>query len=338
MVKFCSAMVLLAAGVAVVAPVDGGVLSHQRTLKSGKGKKGTKSTKTAKRSTFVPNRNNVRGYPESGYPLGPAPGKKIGKLLEKKKFEIESWIGVKPEEEYPAPLNEIYESCSMWKYNVSDSGELMQMRALPSGYGPDGKWYHGGCTIGEIYDGDVKGYYAGGAYATYFNLQYLNLPNYPSDYYGQDYIDDQKENNPEDWNRLVESNPTINFEQDNSRPHTSNLAFMKGSGWLKLDICTDDGTLEWINFDTFSGGSWAPMFQVFPNNVSPASNTYSMNVEKSRGCEGKFIFMVLVNMDGYNNMRSHNESMVHGGEGCPRYPAGNCTFFANVYELLDDDE
>lgn len=333
MVKFCSAMVLLAAGVAVVAPVDGGDLSHQRTLKSGKGKKGKKSTKTAKRSPFEPNRNNVQ--PLGLGPLGPAQGKRIGKLLEKKEFVIESWVGVKPGEKYPAPLNEIYESCSEWKYNVSDTGEVMQMNAVSSGLGPDGVLYYGGCTIGEIYGGDVKGHYAGGAYTTTFNLQYLNLPNYPCDVYGQECIDSSIEYSPERWYRYEENNPTINFYKDNSRPHTENLGFMKGSGWLKLDICTDDGTQEWLNFDTFMGGGWGSMY---PNGIAPGGNTYTMNVEKSRGCKGKFVFMVLVNMDGYKNMRSHNDSMVYGGSGCPLDPYGACTFHANVYELYDVDE
>ena len=64
--------------------------------------------------TFVPNRNNVQQLLD--LPHGPAPGKRIGKQIGKtKKFEIESWIGVKPEEEYPPPLNEIYERCSVSK-------------------------------------------------------------------------------------------------------------------------------------------------------------------------------------------------------------------------------
>jgi len=300
-----SIVALTAALLSSAVWADGTVaFNAKRGLKKSKKVKKAKNTPAPKMREPGPrNRNNII----SKSAARPSEGKIVGSLIRTFTLEFESYVGVGYDEDYPAPLNEIYERCG-GMLNLTESGVVQgHMAFRPFNY--EGVDYKGGCTVGNM-TGDLEGLYLAGEYLASAPSSYLNFAQFTSDVYGLD--------------------PYWGFYQDKSVPGSSQFTVMKGSGWLYTDFCNDDGKKEWINFDTLitkintdlRGGM-----------ETDATNIYAMNVDRSRGCEGKYITFILYT-GAYNNPKSVELGNTLYGFGCP--PGGFCTVNGKMYELVDE--
>lgn len=254
--------------------------------------------------------------------ITPTAGKQIGNLIKRFKFFFESHIIVGNGEDYPEPYSEIYERCGPWnEINVTADGK----RQGPGCFRP--RWYNntfwkGGCNGGHMY-GDLKGLYLAGEYTGDFSSDYLNFAQFQSDVYG-----------PEGYSDDVDVGYDI--YADNSKPGTPKLTLKTGGGWLYTDFCNEEGIKEWLKFETLITSFNHQMFVGYPYESSTDSvNMYALDVEKSRGCEGKYITFALYGED-YSNPKSTEDGFLPFGYGCN--PGGACSVNGKMYELVDIDE